>query len=77
MNGAQVQSLVELAAQAASGAIPVESALGIAAAAFPLVKPEELDKIFGPLKSFKPKAVALSDPGKKKVRNPNPWLTGH
>lgn len=75
MNGAQVQSLVDLAAQVSAGTIPVETARGIAAAAFPLVKPEELDRVFNPLKGFKPKDVTLSDPAKKKVRRPAPWLT--
>jgi hypothetical protein len=46
LNGAQVQALLELAQSVASGVIPVESAKGIAAAAFPLISQEIVNRIF-------------------------------
>lgn len=46
LNGAQVQALLELAQSVASGMIPIESAKGIAAAAFPLIAQEIIDRIF-------------------------------
>lgn len=56
MNGAQVASLVEIAVQAASKGLPIETAKQIAAAAFPAIDPQELDAIFKPLFSFTPAA---------------------
>jgi capsid protein len=46
LNGAQVQALLELAQSVASGVIPIESAKGIAAAAFPLLSQEIVNRIF-------------------------------
>ena len=54
LNGAQVQALLELAQSVARGEIPVESAKGIAAAAFPLLSQEILDRIFD---SIEPKEI--------------------
>ena len=68
LNGAQVTSLVDLAAEVAKGALPVETARAIASAAFPLVKKEEIDRIFDPLSSFSPNVPNsnLADDVKKK-----------
>lgn len=54
LNGAQVQALSELAAQVASGQLPMASARAIAAAAFPAVAPATLDAVFDPLTTFTP-----------------------
>jgi capsid protein len=54
LNGAQVQALLELAQSVARGEIPVESAKGIAAAAFPLLSQEILNRIFD---SIEPKEI--------------------
>jgi phage gp29-like protein len=59
LNGAQVQSMVELLQQAASGAIPRESILPILKAAFPMVDLATLQQIVGPLATFSaPQAIA-------------------
>lgn len=59
LNGAQVQSMVELLQQASNGAIPRESILPILKAAFPMVALETLQQIVGPLATFEaPKAIA-------------------
>ncbi len=59
LNGAQVQSMVDLLQQAASGAIPRESVLPILKAAFPMVALATLQQIIGPLESFSaPQAIA-------------------
>ena len=52
LNGAQVQSMVELLQQAAAGAIPRTSILPILKAAFPMVSQETLQQIVGPLETF-------------------------
>lgn len=54
LNGAQVTSLVDLASQVAAGKLPVDSAVAIAAAAFPAVPPETVNAIFDPLRNFTP-----------------------
>ena len=54
LNGAQVTSLVDIAAQVATGALPLATAKAIADAAFPAIAPETLNAIFAPLQSFKP-----------------------
>lgn len=54
LNGAQVTALVDLVSQARQGVIPVDTAQAIAAAAFPLIGPDELAAIFGPVRSAKP-----------------------
>jgi capsid protein len=46
LNGAQVQALLELAQAVGGGSLPVESAKGIAVAAFPLLPSELIDRIF-------------------------------
>ena len=54
LNGAQVASLLEIAIQAASKGLPIETAKEIAQAAFPAIGPDEIAKIFAPLVNFKP-----------------------
>lgn len=54
LNGAQVQSLVEIIVQTREGVIPVASAQAMAGAAFPLMTPEQLSGIFGPVASAPP-----------------------
>lgn len=49
LNGAQVQSLVEIALQVRSGDLPRESALAIARAAFPSVPDSTMREIFDPI----------------------------
>jgi len=49
LNGAQISSLVTLAAQAKSGELPLESARAIAAAAFPSIPQTVIDSIFSPI----------------------------
>jgi phage gp29-like protein len=68
LNGAQVSSLVDLAAQVSRGELPLDSARAIASAAFPLVKSTEIDAIFKPLVGFKGTPITLADTNKKKVR---------
>ena len=46
LNGAQITSLVDIAMQAAAGAIPVSSAKAIVSAAFPTLSGEQVDAIF-------------------------------
>jgi HK97 family phage portal protein len=54
LNGAQVQSLLELAVQVRQGIIPPESAVAISTAAFPLIPPETIAAIFNPIASAPP-----------------------
>lgn len=49
LNGAQVTSLVDLATQVAQGILPMETAQGIASAAFPAVSKELIGQIFDPI----------------------------
>jgi lambda family phage portal protein len=63
MNGAQIASLIKLAGEVGEGIIPLESAKAIAAAAFPLLTQEEIDKIFAT--SAKPKKPAEIDKAPK------------
>jgi hypothetical protein len=63
MNGAQVASLVEIAIQAASKGLPIETAKQIANAAFPAVDDATLDRIFAPLANFTPAAPPATQGG--------------
>ena len=54
LNGAQVTSIVTLATQVSANQIPIETAYAIAQAAFPAIPTETLDRVFGPLRNFKP-----------------------
>lgn len=56
LNGAQVTSIVTLATQVSTGAIPIETAYAIAQAAFPAIPTETLDRVFNPLRNFTPEA---------------------
>jgi hypothetical protein len=57
LNGAQVTSLAQIVAQAARGEVPIETAKGLANAAFPLMNDEEIAAIFEPLRSFQPRSA--------------------
>jgi hypothetical protein len=63
LNGAQVAALLEIASQVAQKQLPVASAMAIAQASFPLVKPEVIGAIFNPLGD-----ISLADQSKKKVQ---------
>ena len=49
LNGAQISSLVTLAAQAQTGELPLDSARAIAAAAFPSISQTVINSIFDPI----------------------------
>lgn len=57
LNGAQVESLVNLAVQVSTGQLPVDTAVAIAMAAFPMVPMTTIDSVFNPLKNFTPEAM--------------------
>lgn len=54
LNGAQVDSLRQIIADVAAGAIPPDTAQALIAAAFPLVSSEEIASMIKPLRGFKP-----------------------
>ena len=54
LNGAQISSLQDIVVQAATGVIPITSAKALAAAAFPLLTPQQLDAIFADIKPTTP-----------------------
>ncbi len=56
LNGAQVQALADLAEKVATGNLPVEAALALAQAAFPLIDLALLQRIFESLRNFEPPA---------------------
>jgi HK97 family phage portal protein len=62
LNGAQVTSLVEILTMVASGQMPLESARGVIAAAFPLLTPEQITDMLQPLVGFEPVAAAAPTP---------------
>lgn len=65
LNGAQVSSLIDLVARVTAKEMPVESAIAVAAAAFPLMTPEQVAGIFNPLRSFeapKPEPMPTATP---------------
>jgi hypothetical protein len=55
LNGAQVQSLVEIVSQVVAGQLPADSAAAIIAAAFPNLDSEEIGQIISPIAAFTPK----------------------
>ena len=67
LNGAQITSLVDIAMQAAAGAIPVTSAKAIVSAAFPTLSQEQVDAIFNSIVpgSLNPTEVIQSQEKKK------------
>jgi len=74
LNGAQVSSLIELVAKVTAKEMPVESAIAVAGAAFPLMTPEQVAAIFNPLRSFetpKPEPVQVVPPARAEP-NPEP-----
>jgi hypothetical protein len=81
LNGAQVTSLVSILSQAATGAIPIESAAPIIRAAFPAISEETIEKIIGPLRGFTPKQQAETIANRSgaglvadKIAVPEEWL---
>lgn len=54
MNGAQVTAISGLASQVANGDLPMETAIAIARAAFPMLDETLIAGIFNPLKNFEP-----------------------
>lgn len=67
LNGAQIAALMSIATTVAEGMLPVEAARAIADAAFPLVSPENMDRIFNPLVGFKPKPEESNAQAKPKA----------
>ena len=67
LNGAQITSLVDIAMQAAAGAIPVTSAKAIVSAAFPTLAQAQVDAIFNSIVpgSLSPTEVIQSQEKKK------------
>lgn len=70
LNGAQVTSLVELVMQVADGQLPVETARAIIDAAFPALTPEQINRIVGGLKGFKPAAPDAPAPARAPAAAP-------
>lgn len=54
LNGAQVTAMQSLLQAAALGQIPIETVRATIAAAFPLLTPEEIDRMVEPLQNFSP-----------------------
>ena len=54
LNGAQIASLVDIIQQVAAGQLPIGSVKPILEAAFPMLKPEVIDRIVNPVKGFTP-----------------------
>jgi len=63
----KVNALAELANNVALGLLPLATAQAIAVAAFPLVPPATISKIFAPLKSFTPETPATPEQAKPAV----------
>jgi len=61
LNGAQIQSLVDMATAVQAGELPKEAARAIARASFPTVATEQLDAIFDPITPMAPAAPAQAD----------------
>lgn len=76
LNGAQVQALSDLASQVAQGQLPVESAIAMARASFPLVAEEVINSIFKPLASFTPEQTPEQQAAAEAARNPKPMPGG-
>lgn len=56
LNGAQVTALQEIVLAVTAGNLPIASAAGLIAAAFPLLSQSDIDAILNPLTGFKPVA---------------------
>ena len=61
LNGAQVNSLLDLATQVAQGLLPIDSAKAIATAAFPAVSTDLISQIFEPIKPKPPEVIDKAD----------------
>lgn len=75
LNGAQVTSLLDIVGQVRDGALPAASATAVIAAAFPALKPAQVQAILGPLANFTPPPAATGkvDMGNRPLR---PFLQG-
>lgn len=63
LNGAQIASLLEVIEAVTSGELPIESAKGILASAFPTISQDQVDAIVKPLVGF----VSTSEPEPQKA----------
>ena len=73
LNGAQVSSLIDLVARVTAKEMPVESAIAVAAAAFPLMTPEQVAGIFNPLRTFEaPKPEPMPTAPQAREQAPEP-----
>lgn len=54
LNGAQVQSLIQIVSQVATGQMPLATAQATIAASFPLLTPQQITDITAPLAGFRP-----------------------
>lgn len=69
LNGAQVTALADLAEKVATGQLPFDTGLAIATAAFPLVPPATIAKIFSALRRFKPAALPGNETSPRQAAN--------
>lgn len=73
LNGAQIESLVNIITQAAASTIPIETAKALVAAGFPMLTTEQIDKIFAEIvpgtipKEAVLRSVILNETKKKSV----------
>lgn len=72
LNGAQVSALADLAAQVASGTLPLGTAQAIATAAFPAVDAAIINSIFAPLANFKPTVAEQPTAAAPAIAEPKP-----
>jgi HK97 family phage portal protein len=54
LNGAQVTSLVEIITMVGAGQMPIDTARGVIAAAFPLLTTQQIDNMLEPMLGFEP-----------------------
>lgn len=54
LNGAQIESLLEIVGDVASGTLPIAAAKGLISAAFPTLSQAKIDAILGPMTGFTP-----------------------
>lgn len=59
LNGAQIASLVDIVAQVSAGTLPAASAVGIIAASFPTISPEDASAMVSPAASAVPAAAQV------------------
>jgi SPP1 gp7 family putative phage head morphogenesis protein len=79
LNGAQVQALLMLIQEVADKQLPIETGKTIVQAAFPLIDPELINKMFASIKSFKPAPIetpAVAQEVKKPIDKPEEMKAG-